>query len=1473
MKKITFKQMLPLIVLLGFFSTAFVSLNAQCIRPNAFGNVVSDNSGLQQGITTCAYSSTEYSTVTGLTLGEDYVFTGQTGTESGLGTHIYLTITDASNTVIQHGLSPQTVTNVNVTGVRIHLSDDAACAGSATCHNTTVLLITSCIVPSGLSSTNVTTVTADVSWTAPVNVPSNGYDYYYSTSNTAPTASTTPSGSVASGTTANLTGLTPATQYYYWVRSNCGTETSAWSNSGTFTTECVPLTTPSLETFTTFLPPCWSRASGGDLTAGPLNPDAGSWTSDGFGNVGFSGSARYNFFTADVNDWLISPQYVIPATGYELKFDAAATQYNSTASPTTPWEADDFIEVLVSTNGVTNWTVLYTFDGNNAPLNTGSIITIDLDAYAGQTVSFAYRMVEGSDNGPADIEFFVDNFQVRETPSCPEPISLTAGSISTDSAELGWTEMGTATLWNIEYGPSGFTPGTGTLVSGVTANPYLLSGLTANTVYSFYVQADCTSSTSLWTGPFTFTTACLPFGSFVENFDSTPDGGLTNCWNRILNTTDGFARVSIEDNVAFTEPNSAELYNSGDINAELLLVTPNLTDLPLGTHRLKFRASGFTGYVLDIGIMSDPADASTFTSIEPFQLTDSFVEYIIDFSNVTTTSNYIAFKHGSLGTFQTIKIDNVVWEPVPATVPSCASNIVVTPDPACGNFATSFAWDATVGADGYRLTMGTTAGGNDILNNEDLGNVTSYSYTGNFNTTYYYTLTPYNVVGNAVSCTEQSFTTFVNGCYCTSNPISFDGSGITNVQLGSTNFPTTATSYFDHTATAVTLPQGVNANLQISFATGYTYNTYVWIDFNDNLTFETSEIVFTGESLVTNPTTLDASFIMPVTAALGTHRMRIVTADFLPTADPCYSGSWGVTLDFNVDIIPAPTCIPPSALTATSITNASANLGWTENGTATVWDIEWGTSGFTPTGTPNIVGTTTNPHNLTGLTSNTTYSFYVRADCGGTNGASTWSGPFSFTTLCDPYTIPYFEGFESGYTHNTAVAGCLSQSSVTGTQVWTANDILTDYNRSPRTGSWNAFLQYGNEDWLYIPIQLVGGTNYTVELYARQDGATATNSNMLISYGSSATEAAMTNAIVPATGIVNGAYQQITGTFTPATSGVYYVGIKGFMNFSPWYISLDDISIIETPACPAPTNLTVSNVTSQTADFAWTGTTTNYEYVLNNDATPPTGAGTVINASTYNATSLTPSTTYYFHVRSDCGSDWTTVSFTTSATPPANDNCANAIALTPGVVFADNSVIATNVAATNSGETAPGCASFSGGDVWYSIVVPASGTITIETNSQAGSSITDTGMAVYSGACGALVLIECDDDDSSDGNFSLISLTGQTPGATLYINAWEYGNDTFGEFKISAYDATLSSDSFDNNSFRAYPNPVNDVLNLSYSSEISSVKVINLLGQEVISRNVGTTSTQVDMSTLQAGAYIVNVTVGEVVKTIKVIKQ
>jgi Secretion system C-terminal sorting domain/Cleaved Adhesin Domain/Fibronectin type III domain len=100
----------------------------------------------------------------------------------------------------------------------------------------------SCNAPTLVVASTVTVNSATISWTAPTTAPALGYEYYYSTTNTAPTAVTVATGSTAAGvTTTNLTGLTVASSYYVWVRSLCSAaDKSAWSNSTTFNTTLAP---------------------------------------------------------------------------------------------------------------------------------------------------------------------------------------------------------------------------------------------------------------------------------------------------------------------------------------------------------------------------------------------------------------------------------------------------------------------------------------------------------------------------------------------------------------------------------------------------------------------------------------------------------------------------------------------------------------------------------------------------------------------------------------------------------------------------------------------------------------------------------------------------------------------------------------------------------------------------------------------------------------------------------------------------------------------------------------------------------------------------------------------------------------------------------------------------------------------------------------------------------------------------------
>lgn len=221
---------------------------------------------------------------------------------------------------------------------------------------------------------------------------------------------------------------------------------------------------------------------------------------------------------------------------------------------------------------------------------------------------------------------------------------------------------------------------------------------------------------------------------------------------------------------------------------------------------------------------------------------------------------------------------------------------------------------------------------------------------------------------------------------------------------------------------------------------------------------------------------------------------------------------------------------------------------------------------------------------------------------------------------------------------------------------------------------------------------------------------------------------------------------------------------------------------------------------------------------------------------------------------------------------PVNDNCLSSTTLVAGGSFETNPVTVSNVDASASAVATPGCSYYQGADVWHKVTVPASGNITIQTGEVAGSPIYDTGLQVYSGDCGMLAPIGCNDDESDASWFSTVSLTGRTPGEMLYIRTWDYAGDESGTYRISAYDGTLASEDFVSNGFKAYPNPVKDILSVSYISDITAVEVFNMVGQSVIFKNLNVSEGQIDMSGLSAGSYIVKVTAEGATKTIKLIK-
>ncbi|MCP4054693.1 MAG: fibronectin type III domain-containing protein, partial [Mesoflavibacter sp.] len=119
---------------------------------------------------------------------------------------------------------------------------------------------------------------------------------------------------------------------------------------------------------------------------------------------------------------------------------------------------------------------------------------------SGLTPDNSYEYYVQADCG-GDTSAWVGPFSFSTLPTCPEPSDLTATNIMTTSADLGWTENGSASLYNVEVVETGNTP-TGTATDTGVANGFTKSGLLPSVTYDYYVQADCTGGdVSTWVGP------------------------------------------------------------------------------------------------------------------------------------------------------------------------------------------------------------------------------------------------------------------------------------------------------------------------------------------------------------------------------------------------------------------------------------------------------------------------------------------------------------------------------------------------------------------------------------------------------------------------------------------------------------------------------------------------------------------------------------------------------------------------------------------------------------------------------------------------------------------------------------------------------------------------------------------------------------------------------------------------------------
>jgi hypothetical protein len=171
----------------------------------------------------------------------------------------------------------------------------------------------------------------------------------------------------------------------------------------------------------------------------------------------------------------------------------------------------------------------------------------------------------------------------------------------------------------------------------------------------------------------------------------------------------------------------------------------------------------------------------------------------------------------------------------------------------------------------------------------------------------------------------------------------------------------------------------------------------------------------------------------------------------------------------------------------------------------------------------------------------------------------------------------------------------------------------------------------------------------------------------------------------------------------------------------------------------------------------------------------------------------------------------------------------------------------------------------------FTVTITVVGAIEGQTMQDLGDASGTTSDIVITAPQGATVVWYFSEADAQAGVNPIAADT------VLEDQATYYGVPSIGECTGPVFAVTISNtgavNGFASGSFKYYPNPVNSVLNLSYTGTITSVGVYNLLGQQVLAKTVNQNDAQIDLSSLSQGTYLVKVNSDNAATTIKVVKQ
>ncbi|MBR4536619.1 MAG: fibronectin type III domain-containing protein [Bacteroidales bacterium] len=875
----------------------------------------------------------------------------------------------------------------------------------------------SCLTPTDMTVLETNATSATVSWSA--QTPGTQFQVLC---DTAVTDLSSANWILTSDTFFTFSDLTPNASYVALVRSYCGSQTSSVAGV-TFYTDCDGIVSefPWSEGFENSWTPsyvfgqqnsspqCWKMYNGG-TTEHNSGTGAFYWKANTSAAQVHSGQRSAVCYTdyalARHNDWLVSPMFNLTGEQRVTFYVQNNTENTTKVDEISVWISDENAVLQAPTSDTAALPGFTQLFQTEIPVGSFRSYEVSLAGFSGHRyIAFVRR------NEPnAGWYLCLDDITVEDAPPCAFPANLNAVS-SAYEAQLSW--VAEAEYYNLYYKRT--SDSVYVSIPHVSLNNdsvYVLSGLTPATSYQWYVEAICGDQSLVPSEEISsFNTACVLIADVPQtwdfennNFGGTATRPLPACWERKGNLVYPY----IFDNQYIAYSGHACLHSGGEVaNATAVLPQIDVSALPLNTLQIRFFAKhvGGSDGTIEVGLMSDPSDNSTFVSVHTIQsLTGNFEEYKVSLAHVQTTAPYIVMR--MTPNDGDIYIDDLVLE----KIPPCDRPAGLS----CSNITSNSAtvtWSSSAEASNVYVQE---AGSGAFVLTED-SPVTGTSYTFN-------NLTPNTLYGVYVASVcdsieiASSVLSFTSDCIALDNiPYTWDfesnntsgvaaypmqacwnrlNAGVTSMYVSNVSVMAHSGSHSvysiypnDYVLVMPTIDTSVLSlnNLQLSF--------YAKTNYGRNATLEVGVITdpldpTTFESLETIQLTINHSLyevVFSYYSGFANHLAFRLNSynDYIVIDD--------VTLDA------APPCPKPIDFQCVSMSADAVSLIWEPGSDEVYWNVVYGTHGFNPDTASYILMFDSNYAYINDLTNSVSYDFYVRADCGDEDGVSGWLGLYNIT--------------------------------------------------------------------------------------------------------------------------------------------------------------------------------------------------------------------------------------------------------------------------------------------------------------------------------------------------------------------------------------------------------------------------------------------------------------------------------------------